>query len=181
MSQSVSKSVSQSVSRGRRTFILSLEDDPGALNRVVSVFRQRSLNIASLTVAPSEAPGRSRVTLVAEAGGAPRLTERLRKEQPVLSADEVTGRPTVERELALLRVRAGNRREWRDVADTAARFGGTVVAVGEGTVIVEVAAASATVDRLAAALQPFEVLELARSGPVAMVNEGEETMTQGRE
>jgi acetolactate synthase I/III small subunit len=156
---------------GRRTFILRLEDDPGALNRVVSVLRQRSLNISSLTVAPCEAPGSSRLTLVAEAGSAPRLAHRLRKEVPVLEAEEVTQRPTVERELALLRVRIEEAHGWGAVADVAARFGGTVVSTAGDSVIVEIAGPTTAVDCLATALRPFGILELARSGPVAMVHE----------
>jgi acetolactate synthase I/III small subunit len=156
---------------GRRTFILRLEDDPGALNRVVSVLRQRSLNISSLSVAPCESPGSSRLTLVAEAGMAPRLEQRLRKEVPVLEAEEVTDRSTVQRELALLRVRVEPAQGWSAVADVATRFGGAVVSAAGDSVIVEIAGPSATVDCLATALRPFGILELARSGPVAMVHE----------
>lgn len=163
----------------RRTFVVELADDPGALNRVVSVLRQRSLNITSLSVAPGESPGRSRLTLVAEAASASRLAHRLRKELPVLAAEEVTGRATVEREVALLRVRAASRREAAEIAALAARAGGEVVAGGPDTVIVEIAAASPQVDRLAATLRPYGLLELARSGPVAMVNE-QPTPRRGR-
>jgi acetolactate synthase-1/3 small subunit len=157
----------------RRTFVVELADDPGALNRVVSVLRQRSLNITSLSVAPGEVPGRSRLTLVAEAATAPRLAHRLRKEQPVLAAEEVTGRPSVEREVALLRVRATGEETARQIAAVADRWGGTVATATADAVIVEIAAHTSGVDRLAAALRPYGLLELARSGPVAMVHEHE--------
>jgi acetolactate synthase-1/3 small subunit len=155
----------------QRTYILRLVDEPGALERVVGALRRRSLNIESLNVAPTETPGRSRLTLVAAAAGAPRLAHHLRKAVPVLDAEDVTHEPIVARELALLRVRAAGEREARRLAELVVGLGGRVVAAGGTSAIVEIAGHAGAVERLVAAVQPFGLLEMARSGPVAMVHE----------
>jgi acetolactate synthase-1/3 small subunit len=148
-----------------------LVDEPGALERVVGALRRRSLNIASLNVAPTETPGRSRLTLVADTATSPRLAHHLRKAVPVLAAEDVTHQPTVARELALLRVRAAGMHEVRRLAELAVGLGGRVVASNGGSAIVEIAGPSTAIDRMVEALGSFGVLELARSGPVAMVHE----------
>jgi acetolactate synthase-1/3 small subunit len=158
------------MSSAHRTFIMHLLDEPGALERVVGALRKRSLNIASLTVAPTRTSGRSRLTLVAEAERAPRLAQTFRKVVPVLDAEDVTLRPTVAREVALLRVRSGGEAELRRIAELVVCLGGRVVAGGAESTIVEIAGPSAAVDRLIAALDAFGLLELARSGPVAMLH-----------
>lgn len=154
-----------------RTFIVRLVDEPGALERVVGALRRRSLNIASLNVAPTETPGRSRLTLVADAATSPRLAHHLRKAVPVLEAEDVTHQPTVARELALLRVRAVGKHEVRRLSELAIGLGGRVVAANDDSAIVEIAGPATAVDRLVDALGSFALLELARSGPVAMVHE----------
>jgi acetolactate synthase-1/3 small subunit len=156
---------------GPRTFIVQLVDEPGALERVVGALRRRSLNIASLNVAPTETPGRSRLTLVADSATSPRLAHHLRKAVPVLEAEDVTHQPTVARELALLRVRAVGKREVGRLSELAIGLGGRVVAANGDTAIVEIAGPATAVDRLVGALGSFALLELARSGPVAMVHE----------
>ena len=156
---------------GQRTYILRLVDEPGALERVVGALRRRSLNIESLNVAPTETPGRSRLTLVAAAGGAPRLAHHLRKAVAVLDAEDVTHEPLVARELALLRVRAEGEREARRLAELVVGLGGRVVAAGSESAIVEIAGHAGAVARLVEAIAPFGLLEMARSGPVAMVHE----------
>jgi acetolactate synthase I/III small subunit len=155
---------------GNRTFIMHVVDEPGALERVVGALRRRSLNIASLNVAPTATPGRSRLTLVADSATSPRLAHHLLKAVPVLDAEDVTQQPTVARELALLRVRAADKREARRIADAAVPLGGRLVSTNGESAIVEIAGPSTAVDRLLLALEPFGVLELARSGPVAMVH-----------
>jgi len=154
-----------------RTFIVSLVDEPGALERVVGALRRRSLNIASLNVAPTETPGRSRLTLVADSATSPRLAHHLLKAVPVLTAEDVTHQPMVARELALVRVRAAGKREVRRLSEVAIGRGGRVVAANGDSAIVEIAGPSTAVDHLVDALESFGVLELARSGPVAMVHE----------
>ena len=155
---------------GQRTYILRFVDEPGALERVVGALRRRALNIESLNVAPTETPGRSRLTLVA-AAGVPRLAHHLRKAVPVLDAEDVTHEPMVARELALLRVRTAGERPARQLAELVVGLGGRVVAAGSGSAIVEIFGHTGAVDQMVKAMAPFGLLEMARSGPVAMVHE----------
>src|SRR6185312_13559246 len=91
-----------------RTYIMEVEDLPGVLNRVTSLFRRRGYNIDSLAVGRTEVPGVSRMTIVMEADddAARRVEANLYKLVNVLRVEDTTWRPTVSRELALIKVRA---------------------------------------------------------------------------
>src|SRR3569623_1874813 len=90
------------------TFIARVEDKPGVLNRIASLFRRRGFNIASLTVGRPAEPGVSRLTLVIEADEdtARRIEANLYKLVNVLLVEDVTYQPSIARELALIKVRA---------------------------------------------------------------------------
>ena len=92
----------------RRTLILFVQDLPGVLNRVTSLFRRRNYNIDSLTVCQSETPGVSRMTIVTQADKvAARLIEaNLYKLLNVIRVEDVTGSRAVVRDLALLKIAA---------------------------------------------------------------------------
>lgn len=155
------------------TLSLAVSDAPGVLNRIVSLFRRRGVNIASLTVGPTEQPAVSRMTVVAEtdAAGARRMTLNLRKVVPVLTVADITARPVVARDLALIRVRAPHAQR-PHVFDVARAFRATVVDVGLESVIVEVTGTAAKITRLVDVLRPFGILEMARSGRVVLPREG---------
>src|SRR5258708_4228689 len=91
-----------------RTFIIHVEDLPGVLNRVTSLFRRRGYNIHSLTVGRTDQPDVSRMTVVMEADddAARRIEANLYKLVNVLRVDDTTRKSTVTRELALIKVRA---------------------------------------------------------------------------
>ena len=91
-----------------RTFVVYVEDKPGVLNRVASLFRRRAYNIESLTVGHTEKPGVSRMTIVVDTdeGGAHRLEANLYKLVNVLRVRNITAQPVVQRDLALIRVTA---------------------------------------------------------------------------
>src|SRR5579862_7066201 len=96
-----------------RTFIVYVEDRPGVLNRVVSLFRRRLYNIESLSVGRSERPQVSRVTLVVRADleAATRLSANLFKLVDVLAVEDVTRSPAVVRELAFVKLSTRSRGE----------------------------------------------------------------------
>ena len=102
------------------TFVVHVENKPGVLNRVASLFRRRGFNIESLTVGHTETPGVSRMTIVVDTDdvGARRVEANLYKLVNVLRVDDLTDRPSVTRDLALIKVAAT--RETR-AADHAAR------------------------------------------------------------
>src|SRR6516162_3005740 len=88
-----------------RTFIADVEDRPGTLNHVVSLFRRRSYNIDSLSVGKTERPGISRITLVvrADEDTARRIEANLYKLINVLHVQDITDAPSVVRELAFIK------------------------------------------------------------------------------
>ena len=90
------------------TFVAYVEDKPGVLTRVASLFRRLNINIISLTVGHSERPGISRMTIVADANdeAGNRIRASLYKLENVLDVDDIGRAPSVTRELALIKVAA---------------------------------------------------------------------------
>ncbi len=152
-----------------RTFIVYLEDRPGTLNRVVSLFRRRGFNIDSLTVGRTERPGVSRITLVVQLDddASRRLEANLYKLVNVLYVEDVTHHASLSRELALVKVKIGaeKRSELLSVCET---FRARVVDVGPISVIVELTGTPEEVSGGIELLRPYGLLELLRTGTVAM-------------
>jgi acetolactate synthase-1/3 small subunit len=154
----------------KHTLVAKVADQPGVLNRVASLFRRRAFNIESLTVGGSEDQDFSRMTLVVDTARTPaKLVEaNLRKLIPVVEVTDVTHVPTVDRDLALIRVRCSpaDRAEIASLVDI---FRGRIVDVGADSVIVEVTGDLEKVDGLVDLLRPRGILEMVRTGKVAMV------------
>ena len=152
-----------------RTFLAYLEDRPGVLNRVTSLFRRRGFNIESLTVGRSERPGVSRMTLVVRADddAARRLEAHLYKLVNVLSVDEVGRDPSFVRELALIKVRAPEavRPAVMQLCDV---FRARVVDVGPAALAIEITGSPDKVDGLLEVLDAYGIVEMVRTGAVAM-------------
>ena len=91
-----------------------MQDRPGVLNRVVSLFRRRGFNIESLAVGHTETPGVSRMTLVVEAADVEQVIKQLYRLIEVLKVSDVTDDPTVEREMALVKIHAPGAEPRRD-------------------------------------------------------------------
>ena len=156
------------------TFVVSVEDRPGVLNRVVSLVRRRGFNIESLTVGSTEKRGESRMTMVvrADADTARRVGANLLKLVDVLRVEDVTGAPAVVHELAFIKVRAPleQRTEVLRICET---FRGRVVDLSAATVVVEMTGTQQRVDDLISALGPARIVEMVRTGAVAMLRGGE--------
>jgi acetolactate synthase-1/3 small subunit len=154
----------------RHTLVARVQDEPGVLNRVASLFRRRAFNIESLTVGQSETKDYSRMTVVVDTARVPaRLVEEsLRKLVPVAEVRDVTDLPTVDRDLALIRVRCAPA-DRAEVAQLADIFRGRIVDVAPESVIVEVTGDGPKVDGLVDLLRPRGILEMVRTGKVAML------------
>lgn len=150
-----------------RTIIVHVEDRPGSLNRVVSLFRRRAYNIDSLTVGRSEKPDVSRITLVvrADPSAAARIEAHLYKLVDVLRVEEVSTRHAVIRELVFVKIGARGREGVLRISET---FGARVVDAGASTITLESTGAAEHIDAFIAALRPHDILELVRTGAVAM-------------
>ena len=163
----------------KHTIVARVQDHPGVLNRVASLFRRRAFNIDSLTVGGSETPEYSRMTLVVDTARVPaRLVEaNLRKLVPIAEVTDVTHMPTVDRDLALIRVRCAPA-ERAEVSSLVEIFRGRVVDVAQDTVIVEITGDLEKVNGLVELLRPRGILEMVRTGKVAMVRGTAQNATQ---
>jgi acetolactate synthase-1/3 small subunit len=146
-----------------------LTEDFLALNRVVGIVRRRNIEIASLTVGAAHQSGLVRVTLVArtDPGSADRMARQLRKMVGVIEVQLHPEETFIERELVLIRVRTSGARAGQ-ILDTVERFNGRVADEGPDEILIEAAGDPPFVLSLIRALEPFGVLEVARSGSVAV-------------
>jgi acetolactate synthase-1/3 small subunit len=157
-----------------RTFIAYVEDLPGVLNRVTSLLRRRNYNIVSLAVGRTEREGVSRMTIVLEADedGARRIEANLYKLVNVLWVQNATDAATMVRELGLIKVRTtvANRGEVMRLCDV---FRARVVDVGPEALVAEITGTGDKIDGLVDVLRPFGIVEMVRTGAVAMVRSTE--------
>ena len=161
----------------RHSLSVLVEDKPGVLARVASLFSRRGFNIESLAVGPTEHPTTSRMTIVVTVDDLPleQVTKQLNKLINVLKIVELDPDSSVQRELLLVKVKADltNRSH---VLETVQLFRAKVVDVATDAVTIE---ATGTADKLSAlikVLEPFGIRELVQSGMVA-VGRGSRSMT----
>jgi acetolactate synthase-1/3 small subunit len=152
-----------------QTLVVHVENKPGVLNRVASLFRRRAYNIESLTVGHTEKPGVSRMTITVDTdqGGAERLEAHLYKLVNMLHVQNVTHIPVVCRELALIKV-ASTQETRTGLLQIAATFRARVVDMGLESLMIEATGTEDKVDSLVEVLQPYGIMEMVRTGRVAM-------------
>jgi len=151
------------------TFTVYVDDKPGVLNRVASLFRRRAFNIESLTVGHTEASGLSRMTVVVDTDdyGAKRLEAHLYKLVPVRRVEDITSTPSIARDLALIKVAAtGDART--HVMQLVEVYRARIVDVSPESLVIETTGTEDKIDSLLDVLRPFGVVEMVRTGRVAM-------------
>ena len=154
----------------KQILIASVEDKPGVLNRVASLFRRRNFNIESLVVGHSELPGVSRMTIVTDEVEHLRrsiVRSNLVKLVNVIDVDDVTDVPCVVRETALIKV-AADAAKRREVMDFAEMYRARIVDVANESLIVEITGESSKIDALVEVLSPIGINEIMRTGKIAM-------------
>jgi acetolactate synthase-1/3 small subunit len=161
------------------TLVVRVENKPGVLNRVASLFRRRGFNIESLTVGHTEKPDISRMTIVVDTdeSGAMRIEANLYKLVNVLSVENLTKAPSVFRDLAMIKVAATaeNRAEIMQLAHV---FRARIVDVNNGSLVIEGTGTEDKIDGLVEVLREYGILEMARTGRVAMTRgSGKEAAT----
>jgi acetolactate synthase I/III small subunit len=161
-------------SRQLRVLTAVVEDHPGVLSRVSGMIRRRGFNIQGLSVGPTGVPGRSRMTLTVDAGHAEvdQVEKQLDRLVEVIEIADLTEMPRLSRELALVKLAvSGPLRE--QALSVVERIGGRVVDADAEHLIVELSGELEVVEDVLAQLQAYGVVELARSGPVAMQTGGQ--------
>lgn len=163
----------------KHTVVALVENRPGVLTRVASLFRRRGFNIDSLAVGTTEQPGISRMTIVVDSEGDDTIVEQVERQLyklvDVVRVEDLTQERVVLRELALLKVRCNSARR-REVLDVVEIFRAQVVDVGPASMVIQVVAEEDRVEALAEQLRPFGLLEMVRTGRVAMLR-GEQVTT----
>ena len=153
----------------RHTLSVLVEDKPGVLARVASLFSRRGFNIESLAVGPTEQATVSRMTIVVNVESSPleQVTKQLNKLVNVLKIVELEQEASVQRELLLVKVKSDMQTR-SHILETAGLFRAKVVDVSNDSVSIE---ATGSADKLAALLrilEPFGIKELVKSGVVAL-------------
>lgn len=151
------------------TFVVHVENKPGVLTRVASLFRRRAFNIDSLTVGRTEKPEVSRMTIVVDADRdqALRVEANLYKLVNVLLVENITGKPSICRDLAIIKVSAPHN-ERSPILDIIDVFRARVVDFALDSLTIEITGGEEKVDRLLEVLRPYGILEMVRTGIVAM-------------
>jgi acetolactate synthase-1/3 small subunit len=153
------------------TFVAYVEDLPGVLTRVASLFRRLNINISSLTVGRSERAGQSRMTVVCEASteAGHRIAASLYKLENVLNVDDIAQAPSVTRELALIKV-AATPRNRSQVFELVEVFRARIVDLAPESLTIEMTGVESKIEGLIQVLSEGEdrILEVCRSGKLTM-------------
>jgi acetolactate synthase-1/3 small subunit len=154
----------------KHTIVALVEDKPGVLNRMASLFRRRGFNIESIAVGHSEVPHLSRMTIIVD--GSTAMVEQVRKQLDklvdVVKVSDITGDDITVRELALIKVRAtsSTRSEIIEIADI---FRANIVDVASDSLTIEITGDEDKIDSMLKLLRGFGIREISRTGRIAMV------------
>jgi acetolactate synthase-1/3 small subunit len=149
----------------RHIISIMLENEPGALSRVAGLFSARGYNIETLTVAPTEEPSLSRMTIVTSGSDdvIEQITKQLNKLIEVVKVVDLSEAAHIERELMLIKVRATgkDREEMKRLSDI---FRGRIIDVTENTYTIELTGTVAKLDAFIEAIEPTSIMETVRTG-----------------
>ena len=153
----------------RHTLSVLVENRPGVLARIAGLFARRGFNINSLAVSPTERPDISRITVTADVQAVPleQIVKQLNKLLHVLKIVDLDPETTVERELVLIKV-AADESTRSDVLEIVGLFRVRVVDVHPESLTIEATGAEGKIDALLGLLDHYGVIELVRSGSVAV-------------
>ncbi|TNE87420.1 MAG: acetolactate synthase small subunit [Deltaproteobacteria bacterium] len=148
------------------TFIVHVQDQPGVLNRVVSLFRRRAYNIHDIHSSRTHQAGVHRMTIWAE-GDAERIAANLYKLVNVISVEEVSRQPFVARGLALLKLEATEKTR-PELLQLCEVFRATAVDIGPDALIVELTGSADKIASFVDVVRPYGIREMAQTAAVAM-------------
>lgn len=148
---------------------VTVENKPGVLSRVTGMISRRGFNIESLTVAPTEDEGLSRMTIIVEADelGFEQITKQLHKLVSVFRISDLTEEDAVERELVLFKVQAAPDRR-HEIIEIANVFRAKVVDVGKNTLTVEATGNESKLDAMENLFRGYGIRQLTRTGKIAI-------------
>jgi len=153
----------------RSTITALVENRPGVLNRVVSIFRRPGLNLDSLTVGRTDRPEISRMTMVLEGteADAEHVMRELNRLIHVVTVEEMNGTPYVTRDLALIKIRSTPETK-SEIVQMCGHYRARIVDVAIASIMIEIVGEEPEIEGLAELLRPFGIIEMVRAGVVAM-------------
>ena len=165
----IRSSVPRAQASERHVLSVVVENRPGVLARIAGLFARRGFNIDSLAVSPTERPDISRITVTANVDEVPleQIVKQLNKLLHVLKIVNLEPTTTVERELVLIKV-AADESNRSDVLEIVRLFRVRVVDVHPKSLTIEATGAGGKIDALLGLLEPYGIIELVRSGSVAV-------------
>lgn len=154
----------------KHTIVALVENKPGVLNRVASLFRRRNFNMDSLTVGRTHRPHVSRMTIVVDGArvDSRRIAVNLLKLINVIDVAVVSQEPYISRDLALIKVRANDADSRNTLTLICERYPTRIVDIGPEVAILEIAAQEDIIESLIRELEPLGIVEMVRTGVVAM-------------
>ncbi len=153
----------------KHTLSVTVEDKPGALNRITTMFARRGFNIDSLAVGPTERPGVSGITLRVDCSRhtLEQIEKQIHKLVNVLRVTELQPGEAVERELLVVRVTAPSDRR-AELVTTAQALGARLLDVGRDAVVMELAGSPEELDGFHELCEPYGIVDLVRTGRVGV-------------
>ncbi|MBA01783.1 MAG: acetolactate synthase small subunit [Chloroflexi bacterium] len=154
----------------KHTLAALVENHPGVLNRVASLFRRRGFNIESLAVGTTEQEGISRMTFVVEGDDnvGEQVEKQLYKLIDIIKVSDLSREESIVREIALIKVRS-EKNNRRDILDLVEIFRAQAVDITEYSVVIQLVAHPETVDSLLENLAAYPIIEMVRTGRIAML------------
>ncbi len=160
----------QEATQQKQVIVALVENKPGVLNRVVSLFRRRNFNVDSLTVGRTHKPDISRVTIVFDAKQlkAQLIIANLQKLINIIDVRHLSEAPHVSRDLALIKVRTDDPDSRNGLTQICEHFPARIIDIGPFVAILEISAAIYVIEQLIEELRPLGIVEMVRTGVVAM-------------
>ena len=152
------------------TVVALVENEPGVLNRIASLFRRRAFNIDSLTVGRTHKPHISRMTIRVVAGPeyAMKIATNLQKLVNVIDVRVLDNEPHVERDLALIKVRNDDADSRNTITEICDRYPARIVDVGPKVAIIEMVGTEEILEEFIDEVRPIGIVEMIRTGVVSM-------------
>ncbi|MDX2343210.1 MAG: acetolactate synthase small subunit [Acidimicrobiia bacterium] len=162
--------MSRSNSTTQHVITVTVEDKPGVLARVSSMFARRGFNIHSLAVGPTADPNLSRITLVADGPEMEQIMKQLYKLVNTVKVTEHPAGTSVEREIMMVRVNADAKRRG-EILDAAGIFDARAVDVGKQTITFELAGEPSRLSDFLELMRPYGIVDLVKSGRIALARD----------
>ena len=162
--------MTEAIDSNKITVVALVENEPGVLNRIASLFRRRAFNIDSLTVGRTHKPHVSRMTIRVVAGEeyANRIATNLQKLVNVIDVRVLDNEPHIERDLALIKVRNDDAESRNTITEICDHYPARIIDIGPHVAIIEMVGTEEILEKFINEVRPVGIVEMIRTGVVSM-------------